>query len=162
MAPPSTTSGTATIGQSVVIKGELAGSEDLTTEGRIEGKIDLQQHVVTIGQHATVRAEVFAREVIVLGHVVGNINATDKVDARENGNVEGNIVSPTVAIADGAQFQGSIDMRRAVTETGKAASTIAARAALPLNSKTSKAEPSPQAAARSIKVDPTRPHATHA
>ena len=77
--PTAAIGGTATIGPSVVIKGELAASEDLTTEGRIEGKIKLQQHVVTIGQNATVRGQVFAREVIILGHVVGDINATDKV-----------------------------------------------------------------------------------
>ena len=73
--PTAAIGGTATIGQSVVIKGELAASEDLTTEGRIEGKIELQQHVFTIGQNATVRGQVFAREVIIFGHVVGDLKA---------------------------------------------------------------------------------------
>ncbi len=153
--------GTATIGQSVVIKGELAASEDLTTEGRIEGKIALQQHLVTIGQNATVRAQVFAREVIVLGHVVGNITATEKVDIRENGKVEGDIVSPTVAIADGAHFRGSIDMQRGAAETGTATSKETAAPAMPLTSKSSEAKRSLQPAARSTKI-PTRPQVTHA
>ena len=162
-APPSVVSGsTATIGQSVVIKGELSASEDLTTEGRIKGKIELQQHLVTIGQNATVRAQVFAREVIVLGHVVGNIHATEKVDIRENGKVEGDIVSPTVAIADGAHFRGSIDMQRGAAETGKATSKEAAATAKPLNSKSSEAERSLQPTAQSIKIDLTRPQVTHA
>ena len=159
-APPSMPDGgPATIGQSVVIKGELTGSEDLATEGRIEGKIELQQHVVTIGQHATVRAQVSAREVVVLGHVVGNIKATDKVDIKEHGRVEGDIVSPTVAIADGAHFHGSIDMQRATTQTDKAAGKDAAAI---LNSRSSRTEPRPQPVAQSIKIGPPRPHSTHA
>ena len=162
-APPSVVSGsTATIGQSVVIKGELSASEDLTTEGRIKGKIELQQHLVTIGQNTTVRAQVFAREVIVLGHVVGNIHATEKVDIRENGKVEGDIVSPTVAIADGAHFRGSIDMQRGAADTGKATSKEAAATAKPLYSKSSEAERSLQPTAQSIKIDLTRPQVTHA
>ena len=120
--PAAAIEGTATIGQSVVIKGELAASEDLTTEGRIEGKIALQQHVVTIGRSATVRGQVVAREVIILGHVVGDINATDKVIIRESGNVEGDVVSPIVAIADGAHFRGRIDMQGGAVERGRATS----------------------------------------
>ena len=162
-SPPSEAiGGTATIGQSVVIKGELAASEDLTAEGRIEGKIELQQHVVTIGQNATVRGQVFAREVIVLGHVVGNINASDKVVVRENGNVEGDVVSPTVAIADGAHFRGRIDMQRGAVEGARAASRETATTAPSLLSKSSAEERSLRPAAQSIEIDPNRPQATHA
>ena len=110
-------------------------------------------------QHATVRAQVSAREVVVLGHVVGNIKATDKVDIKEHGRVEGDIVSPTVAIADGAHFHGSIDMQRATTQTDKAAGKDAAAI---LNSRSSRTEPRPQPAAQSIKIGPPRPHSTHA
>ena len=117
----------------------------------------MQQHLVTIGQHATVHAQGFAKKLIILGHVVGNITATEKVDIRENGKVEGDIVSPTVAIADGAQFRGSIDMQRGAAETGTATSKETAATATPLNSKSSEAERSLQPAAQSIKIDPTRP-----
>jgi cytoskeletal protein CcmA (bactofilin family) len=100
------------IGKSVVIKGELNGSEDLTVEGSVEGRIDLSDHVLTIGSHGRIKAEVFAKVAIVLGEVIGNITASEKVDIRDNGTVDGNIVSPRVAIAEGAHFRGSVDMQK--------------------------------------------------
>jgi len=100
------------IGRSVVIKGELNGSEDLTVEGSVEGKIELSDHVLTIGSHGRIKAEVFAKVAIVLGEVVGNITASEKVDIRDTGTVDGNIVSPRVAIAEGAHFRGSVDMQK--------------------------------------------------
>jgi cytoskeletal protein CcmA (bactofilin family) len=100
------------IGKSVVIKGELNGSEDLTIEGHVEGKIELRDHVLTIGPNGKIKASVFAKSVVVLGEVTGDISATDKVDIRENGSVDGDIASPKVAIAEGAHFRGSIDMQR--------------------------------------------------
>ena len=100
------------IGKSVVITGELNGSEDLTVEGHVNGKIELQQHVLTIGPNGRIKAEVFAKAVVVLGEVVGNITASEKVDIRDNGKVDGNIVAPRVAIAEGAHFRGSVDMQR--------------------------------------------------
>jgi cytoskeletal protein CcmA (bactofilin family) len=102
------------IGKSVVIKGELNGSEDLTVEGHVEGKIELRDHVLTIGPNGKIKAEVFAKAVVVLGEVTGNVTASDKVDIRENGSVEGDIIAPRVAIAEGAHFRGSVDMQRAV------------------------------------------------
>ena len=99
------------IGKSVVIKGELNGSEDLTVEGSVEGKIELKQHVLTIGPNGRIKAEVFAKAVVVLGEVIGNITASEKVDIRDNGKVDGNIVAPRVAIAEGAHFRGSVDMQ---------------------------------------------------
>jgi cytoskeletal protein CcmA (bactofilin family) len=100
------------IGKSVVIKGELNGSEDLTVEGHVEGKIELKDHVLTIGPNGKIKAQVFAKAVIVLGEVNGNVTATEKVDIRDNGSVDGDIVSPRVAIAEGAHFRGSVDMQR--------------------------------------------------
>jgi len=100
------------IGKSVVIKGELNGSEDLTVEGNVEGKIELRENVLTIGPHGKIKAEVFAKAVVVLGEVTGNIIASEKVDIRENGSVDGNIIAPRVAIAEGAHFRGSVDMQR--------------------------------------------------
>src|SRR5215469_4556109 len=100
------------IGKSVVIKGELNGSEDLTIEGHVEGTIQLRDHVLTIGPNGKIKAQVFAKAVIVLGEVTGNVTASDKVDIRDNGSVDGDIVSPRVAIAEGAHFRGSVDMQR--------------------------------------------------
>src|SRR5258707_15401175 len=115
------------IGKSVVIKGELNGSEDLTVEGHVEGTIQLKEHVLTIGPNGKIKASVFAKAVIVLGEVTGNVTASEKVDIRDNGSVDGDIVSPRVAIAEGAHFRGSVDMQR---KTG-AAQPQAAKAAAP-------------------------------
>ncbi len=100
------------IGKSVLIKGDLSGSEDLTIEGRVEGKIELRQHVLTIGPNGRIKAQVFAKVVVVLGEVVGNVEASDKVAIRDSGMVEGDIVAPRVAIAEGARFRGKIDMQK--------------------------------------------------
>ena len=100
------------IGKSVVIKGELNGSEDLTIEGQVEGKIELRQSVLTIGPNGRIKAQVFAKSVIILGEVTGNVTASEKVDIRDNGSVDGDITAPRVAIAEGAHFRGSIDMQK--------------------------------------------------
>jgi len=117
--------GTVNIGKSVVIKGELTGSEDLTIEGHVEGKIELRQNVLTIGPNGKIKAQVFAKSVIILGEVTGNVTASEKVDLRDNGSVDGDITSPRVAIAEGAHFRGSIDMQR----SSKAAESKPAAAA---------------------------------
>jgi len=106
------------IGKSVVIKGELNGSEDLTIEGQVEGKVELRQNVLTIGPNGRIKAQVFAKSVVVLGEVTGNVTASEKVDIRDNGSVDGDIAAPRVAIAEGAHFRGSIDMQKS---GGKAA-----------------------------------------
>lgn len=100
------------IGKSVIIKGELSGSEDLTIEGQVEGRIDLKDNVLTIGPNGKIKAEVFAKAVVVLGEVTGNVTASEKVDIRDNGSVDGDIASPRVAIAEGAHFRGAVDMQR--------------------------------------------------
>ena len=111
------------IGKSVVIKGELNGSEDLTIEGQVEGTIQLRDHILTIGPNGKIKAQIFAKAVIVLGSVTGNVTASEKVDIRDNGSVDGDIISPRVAIAEGAHFRGSVDMQRkaGATEAPKAA-----------------------------------------
>jgi cytoskeletal protein CcmA (bactofilin family) len=100
------------IGESVIIKGELSATEDLTIEGRVEGVIQLPDHVVTIGSSGRVKAQVVAKAVIILGEVLGNVTASERVDIRDNGSVDGDIVSPRVAIGEGAHFRGSVDMQR--------------------------------------------------
>jgi len=111
------------IGKSVVIKGELSGSEDLTIEGQVDGKIELKQNVLTIGPNGRIKAQVFAKTVIVHGEVHGNITASERVDIRDNGSVDGDVSSPRVSIADGSHFRGSIDMQRGKTE-GKPAAEV--------------------------------------
>ena len=103
---------TALIGKSVVVRGELEGSEDLTIEGQVEGKIELRDHTLTIGSGGRIKAQVFAKAVVVCGDLVGNINASESVDIRDSGSVDGDIVSPKVGIASGSHFRGSIDMQR--------------------------------------------------
>jgi cytoskeletal protein CcmA (bactofilin family) len=101
------------IGKSVIIKGDLSGSEDLTIEGQVEGKIELRQNVLTIGPNGRIKAAVFAKAVVVQGEVQGDITATERVDIRDAGSVDGDLSAPRVAIADGAHFRGSIDMQKA-------------------------------------------------
>lgn len=104
------------IGKSVVVKGELSGSEDLTIEGTIEGTIELRQNVLTIGPSGKIKAQIVAKVVIVLGEVHGNITATDKVEIRDTGSVDGDLTAPRIAISEGAHFRGAIDMQRSGTE----------------------------------------------
>ena len=111
--------GPVNIGKSVVIKGELTGSEDLTIEGHVEGKIELRQNVLTIGPNGKIKAQVFAKSVVILGEVTGNVTASEKVDLRDNGSVDGDIAAPRVAIAEGAHFRGSIDMQRTGGKAGE-------------------------------------------
>ena len=108
---------TVVIGKSIVVKGELSGSENLTVEGQVEGKIVLKQHVLTVGVHGRIRAQVFAKSVVVLGEVIGNI-AAEKVAIRSEGTVEGEIKAPRVAIAEGAKFRGGIDMQQDQEQSG--------------------------------------------
>ncbi len=116
------------IGKSVVFKGELSGSEDLVIEGTVEGKVDLGEHVLTVGSHGKIKAEVVAKIVIVLGEIVGNVTASEKVDIRDSGSVDGDIKSPRMAIAEGARLRGSVDMQ---TKPAAAAKPEAKLAPLP-------------------------------
>jgi len=133
------------IGKSVVIKGELNGSEDLTVEGHVEGRIELKDHVLTIGPNGKIKAQVFAKAVIVLGEVNGNVTASEKVDIRDGGSVDGDIIAPRVAIAEGAHFRGSVDMQRKSAQPGQQAQPQAQKAVSP--SQPDKVQTQPQAAA---------------
>ena len=105
------------IGQSVQIKGELKGNEDLMIEGAVDGKIVVKDHSLTIGANGRITAEIHAKTIVVVGQVMGNITADDKVEIATTGSVQGDIRAPRVAIADGARFKGSIDMERKVATT---------------------------------------------
>ena len=103
------------IGQSIEIKGELTGDEDLTLGGKVDGKISLKDHNLTIGANGRITAEIHAKTVVVAGEVVGNITADDKVEVAATGSMKGNITAPHVVLADGARFKGKIDMDRKST-----------------------------------------------
>ena len=103
----------ATIGKSVVVKGELSGSEDLYVDGEVEGSIALRGQSLTVGPNGRVHANIEARNVIVHGRVDGNINASDRVDLRKSASLSGDISTARVAIEDGAFFKGTIDIQKA-------------------------------------------------
>jgi cytoskeletal protein CcmA (bactofilin family) len=113
VATTTTTSDQATIGKSLVIKGEVTGSESLYIDGRVEGSINLSGNRVTIGRNGVVAANISAREIVVLGKVRGNLTASDRVDIRSDGSLTGDVVAARISIEDGAFFKGGIDIRKA-------------------------------------------------
>ena len=98
------------LGKTIQIKGDLIGNEDLTIEGKLEGRIFLKDHNLTIGENGNIKADVQAKGVVVIGKLVGNITAQDKVELAATGSMRGDISAPRVMITDGARFRGSIDM----------------------------------------------------
>src|SRR5450755_3467231 len=102
----------ATLGKSLVIKGEVTGSESLYIDGRVEGSINLPGNRVTVGRNGVVAANISAREVVVLGKVRGNMTASDRVDIRGEGSLTGDVVAQRISIEDGAYFKGGIDIRK--------------------------------------------------
>jgi cytoskeletal protein CcmA (bactofilin family) len=103
----------AGIGESIHIKGELTGNEDLIVDGHVEGKISLEGHALTIGASAKVSADIRSKAVVVHGQVVGNITAADRIEITPSGSVQGDLRAQRVALADGATFKGTIDMKPA-------------------------------------------------
>jgi len=102
----------ATIGKSLVIKGEVSGSESLYIDGRMEGSINLAGNRVTVGRNGVVAANINAREIVVLGKVRGTMVASDRVDIRSEGSLTGDVVAQRISIEDGAFFKGGIDIRK--------------------------------------------------
>lgn len=103
----------ATIGKSLIIKGEVTGSESLYIDGRVEGSINLPGNRVTVGRNGVVSANITAREIVILGKVRGNVNASDRFDIRSEGSLTGDIVAQRVSIEEGAFFKGAIEISRA-------------------------------------------------
>lgn len=137
--------GPASLGKSVLVKGQILSREDLTIDGEVEGTIELHENRLTIGPNGKVTANIKAREIIVLGSVNGNMEVTDKIDIRKEAKLVGDIKSARVVIEDGAYFKGSIDIMRAETP---------------------KAPPKPQPAAQSqpqpYQPQPHQPQPVHA
>jgi cytoskeletal protein CcmA (bactofilin family) len=101
----------ATIGRSVVIKGEVSGSESLYVDGRIEGSLNFADNRVTIGRNGSVAANISAREVVILGKVQGNIQCTDRLDIRSEGSLTGDVITQRISVEDGAVLKGSVQVR---------------------------------------------------
>lgn len=117
----------ATIGKSLVIKGEVTGSESLFIDGKVEGSITLAGNRVTVGRNGNVAANISAREIVILGKVRGNATASDRVDIRSEGSLIGDVSAQRISIEDGAYFKGGIDIRKSTNEkpTASAASSAA-------------------------------------
>jgi cytoskeletal protein CcmA (bactofilin family) len=107
----------AHIGKSVVIKGELSGSEDLYLDGQVEGSIELRDHSLTVGPNGSVKANVSAKGVIIQGKLEGSVNASERVDLRQSAVVNGDVTTQRIAIEEGAFLKGKVDIR---TAAGKA------------------------------------------
>jgi cytoskeletal protein CcmA (bactofilin family) len=113
----------ATIGKSLVVKGEVSGSESLYIDGKVEGAINLPGNRVTIGRNGQVAANISAREIVVLGKVRGNCQASDRVDIRSEGSLTGDVIAARISIEDGAFFKGGIDIRKPGNEAKGGAAT---------------------------------------
>lgn len=111
----------AVIGPSIIIKGDLIGDEDMIIEGRVEGKVDLKQHKVTIGRKGVIRADIHARIVTIEGDVQGTVNADEQIVLGKTCNVRGDMIALRVSLEDGARFKGSIDMEPKGGEKPRAA-----------------------------------------
>jgi cytoskeletal protein CcmA (bactofilin family) len=106
-------SGTARLGSSLHVKGEITGNEDLAIDGSVEGLIQLEERKLTIGASARVTADVIAREVVVYGNVKGNLRARDRIEIKKDGSVVGDSTTARIMIEDGAYFKGSIEIDKA-------------------------------------------------
>ena len=100
----------ATIGRTLVIKGEVSGSESLYIDGRIEGTLSFKDHRVTVGRNGVVQANIAAREVVIMGKVTGNVECSDRVDIRSEGTLTGDVVSQRISVEDGAMLRGSVQL----------------------------------------------------
>src|ERR1700722_10327892 len=105
--------GSAVLGKSVIVKGQIFSREDLTIDGEVEGTVELQEHRLTVGPNGKVIASIKAREIVVLGTIHGNVETTDKIDIRKEAKLVGDIKTARIVIEDGAYFKGNIDIVRA-------------------------------------------------
>ena len=108
----------ATIGQSIVFKGELTGDEDLEIEGQVDGNVELANHQLTIGASGRLKAEVNAKSIVVIGQVVGNLVASERIEIQATGVVEGDIRAPRLNVQEGAVLNGAIDMTGGASASG--------------------------------------------
>ena len=100
---------TAWIGQGVVVEGRITSSQDLRIDGRVDGTIEVGDHVLMVGARAAVKANLVARSILISGTVIGNVTATDRLDLQATGSIEGDISSPRLVMVDGAVVKGRVD-----------------------------------------------------
>jgi len=143
----------ATIGRSLIIKGEVKGDESIYIDGQIEGTISFAEHRVTVGRNGKVNANITAREVVVMGTVKGNIQCTDRVDIRAEGLLTGDVTTQRISVEDGAVLRGSVQIRTA--EPKPAGAKNSAAAAEPKKDKPQAHAPAAPAVAEAVKVDIT-------
>lgn len=110
--PVATAAATARVGQTISLKGELVGNEDLVVDGELEGTVELGNSRLTVGTEGKVEADVHAREIIIEGTVRGKLHAADRLQITRTGNVMGELVAGRIVIEDGAYFKGSIDIQK--------------------------------------------------
>ena len=110
----------ANIGKSVVIKGDVSGSEDLYIDGQIDGTIDLKNHSLTVGPNGKVKASISAKSIVIQGKVDGSLNASDRLDLRKSAVVTGDVCTQRIAIEEGAFLKGKVDIQK---EAGKGAAS---------------------------------------
>jgi len=134
----------ANIGQSIVFKGELSGDEDLEIDGQVEGDVRLANHQLTIGSKGRLKAEVEARAIVVIGTVVGNLTATERIEIQATGVVEGDLKTPCLLVQEGAVLHGRIEMSSgSAAGRGAAPSTAAAGASAATGSSSTTGSSSP-------------------
>lgn len=152
----------ATIGSSIVIKGEVTGSEALFIDGSVEGAINIPGHRVTVGRNSKVNADITAREVVVMGRVKGNIHCADLLDIRSESYLQGQIVTQRIRIDDGAVLKGSVEIQRtekSVPAPAKPAPAEVKKAGLPVAAVKSETAPSAVSPVAPAKVVPATPEA---
>jgi cytoskeletal protein CcmA (bactofilin family) len=109
----------ASIGRTLVVKGEISGSESLYIDGKVEGTLTFKDHRVTVGRNGVVAANIAAREVVIMGKVTGNIECSDRVDIRSEGSLTGDIISARISVEDGAMLRGSVQLAPAEVKQDK-------------------------------------------
>jgi cytoskeletal protein CcmA (bactofilin family) len=116
----------ANIGKSISIRGDLTGNEDMVIEGQVEGKVDLPNNQLTVGANGTVKAEIHAKGIVIVGHVIGNVVGLERVEIQATGKVEGDVSAPKLVVEEGAQLNGAIQMTQKGNRSAAAASEAAA------------------------------------
>jgi len=139
----------AHIGKSVVVRGELSGSEDLYVDGEVEGIIELHEYNLTVGPNGRIRANINAKEVIIHGRVDGNVNGKERVELRKSAVLSGDIATQRILIEDGAYFKGGIDISKYRTPRREQASHSTSTPVTPVT--TAPSSPLPAAPASSTR-----------
>jgi cytoskeletal protein CcmA (bactofilin family) len=119
----------ATIGRTLVIKGEVSGTEALYIDGRVEGKVSLPGNRVTVGRNGHVAANISAKELVIMGKVQGNVECADRLDIRSEGSLTGDVITHRISVEDGAMLRGGVEVRAQEAKEQKAQTQAHTKAA---------------------------------